>query len=189
MAAGAEVLAIKFLDRRGRTEPLKEALTYVINNIKPGDVWNYSPGSNKDIAALDKKEQKVFGEIEILLKKLEKKAPGTIAAGNLSFSLDDVHFPETHFSDNHDQIYVVGGINENEEVRGAFGEVVDFYAPGYNLPVLTNKGVLDNNSRGGTSLAAPHIAGLLFIGHYDESYLIKEQLSFEDKKKDLFRFY
>lgn len=179
VAAGAEVVAIKILNKRGNIAPiLRDALAYVNDNIKPGDVWNMSLGSVRPLKAMGSEDLENWKEIQILLKKLEEKAPGTIAAGNYTIPLDESPHPESYFSDNHDQIYIVGAVNENEKVLGAFGKVIDFFAPGYNLPILTNKGVLDNDNDSdnqGTSLAAPHIAGLLFIGHYDTSHSIKEQ--------------
>ena len=174
VAAGAEVVAVKIINKRGNIAPiLIDALAYVNDKIKPGDVWNMSLGSLRPLKAMGSEDLENWKEIQILLKKLEEKAPGTIAAGNFPAPLDEYPYPESYFSDNHNQIYIV-----NEKVVGAFGKVIDFFAPGYNLPILTNKGVLDNNNDSdnqGTSLAAPYIAGLLFIGHYDTSHSIKEQ--------------
>ncbi|WP_234859439.1 S8 family peptidase [Aquimarina aquimarini] len=164
IAAGATVVAIRANGGGSELRHVAAAFDYVASKIQPGEVWNFSGGPDDPLANLIaggfKDQVDLF---ENAIKALAQKAPGFVAAGNSGRNLDIQPYIESHFSTSTDQLYIIGAIDNTDMVWAAsmHGNVIDYWAPGVNLPLLDKNGNVFRES--GTSMAAPIVAGLYLL--------------------------
>ena len=151
VAAGATVVSIKVMDRRGnaRYSDIIAGLNYIYEFVMPGDVVNLSLGGQPS-DALDQAVKQIA----------EKGVKVVIAAGNdqedvSQFSPARINVPN---------VYTIGATNTLDLFASDFsntGTGMDFLAPGVSI-LSTTQG----NSYGymtGTSMAAPHAAGVFLV--------------------------
>ena len=152
VASGASLVALRVFnkDGEGTLSSIIQALSYVNSNAKAGDVVNMSLGEDEVSAILDQQVQNTAAKGIFL----------AIAAGN-------DHKPAVQFSPgrtNGKNIYTVSAIDslDNFASFSNYGnDVVDFAAPGVRIPSTYLNGKYAIFS--GTSMAAPHVAGLLLL--------------------------
>jgi subtilisin family serine protease len=157
VAPGAQVVSCRVLDRRGSGSFswTVAALDYIATEGigQAGDVVNMSLGPNSRYTddAVDAAVQAVAAK-GILI---------SIAAGNES---DDCSFYSPAHN-NGTNIYTISAmdINENFASFSNYGSPVDFCEPGVNI-LSTYKGG-SYGTMSGTSMAAPHAAGILLAGN------------------------
>ena len=153
VAAGATVISVRVLDRRGSgtLSGVIAGVVYVAANGSPGDVANMSLGGGYSKALNDA----VFNASATTGIKF------AIAAGNSS---DDAinYSPASAVGDN---IYTVSAMSEGDlwASFSNFGNPpIDYCGPGVGVESTWKKGGYKTIS--GTSMAAPHIAGILLLG-------------------------
>lgn len=153
VAYDATVVAVKVLDSRGSGSysGVIAGVDYVAANGKSGDVANMSLGGPVS-QALD----------DAVVAAASKGIKFALAAGNES----------THASNssparaNHANIYTVSAMDSNDRFASFsnYGNPpVDYCAPGVSI-LSTWKGG-GYNTISGTSMASPHVAGLLLLGN------------------------
>lgn len=152
VAAGATVVAVKVLDRRGSgtLSGVIAGIEYVATNADPGDVANMSLGGGVSVAL----------DAAVLAAAAESGVKFSLAAGNESNDAN-YHSPA---GVNGPNIYTVSAMDENDNWAyfSNYGNPpVDFCAPGYLIESLKKGGGTVVYS--GTSMAAPHVAGLLLL--------------------------
>lgn len=151
VAAGAKVVAIKVLDKKGKGKlsQLIKGLNFIKRYCLPNDVVNISLGGDKSKS------------LEKVIKDLDKKNIHIVmAAGNSGKHAKDTS-PGNIDGDN---LYTVGALdwNDNYMDYSNFGENVDFAAPGHGILSTFPGGKYAYMS--GTSMASPHIAGIMVLG-------------------------
>jgi subtilisin len=152
VASGASLVALRVFnkDGEGTLGTIIQALSYVSSNAKAGDVVNMSLGEDEVSATLDQQVKTVAA----------KGIYFAIAAGN-------DNKPAVQFSPgraNSTNIYTVSAVDslDNFASFSNYGnDVVDFAAPGVRIPSTYLNGKYAIFS--GTSMAAPHVAGLLLL--------------------------
>jgi len=152
VASGASLVALRVFDKdgKGTLGSIIQALSYVNANAKAGDVVNMSLGEDTVSAILDQAVQNTASKGIYI----------AIAAGN-------DHKAASLFSPgraNAKNIYTVSAVDslDNFASFSNFGnDVVDFAAPGVRIPSTYLNGKYAIFS--GTSMAAPHVAGLLLL--------------------------
>ena len=155
VAAGASVVSVKVLgnDGSGQFSWTVQALDYVAAVGNAGDVANMSlgPSSRFTDSATDNATAGL-GATGVRV---------TIAAGN---SYDDCAFYSPART-NHPNVFTISGIGEQDVVYWSsnYGSPVDYAAPGVDV-LSTVPGGYDTFS--GTSMAAPHAAGVILLGSY-----------------------
>jgi subtilisin len=152
VAAGTKIIALKALDGSGsgNTSQIIMALNYVGQNATPGEVVNMSLGTDTISAALD----------NAVLTLAQKGILFAIAAGNDSTKAD-LSSPGRV---KHPNVFTVSAIDSlgNFARFSNYGtDVVRLAAPGVNIVSTYSKGRYARLS--GTSMAAPHVAGILVI--------------------------
>jgi subtilisin len=152
VASGVRIIALKALndDGEGSTSQLVRALNYVGQNAKPGEVVNMSLGSDTISLSLDNAVRSLA----------EKGILFSIAAGNQSEKAS-LSSPGRV---NHPNVFTVSAIDSLGRFASFsnFGnDVVDIAAPGVRIISTFSKGRYAQLS--GTSMAAPHVAGILVI--------------------------
>ncbi|MEN1785295.1 MAG: S8 family serine peptidase [Bacteroidota bacterium] len=152
VAYGASVVSVRIFDANGATTNAKliAAAEYVANNINTGEVWNASTSVGKN------SPQEL---INSAFRKLGKKAPGAIAAGNQNTNTAN-RFPASLDTD---RTWIVGSITDDGMPRSKsnYGANVDCWAPGTEVWSTGLNGTFLKQS--GTSQAAPHVAGILLL--------------------------
>ncbi|WP_278034232.1 S8 family serine peptidase [Flavobacterium nitratireducens] len=150
VAAGATVVAVRVLDSRGSGSysGVIAGVDYVGANGKDGDAANMSLGGPKDSALND------------AVTKASVKVKFAIAAGNDSANADNY----SPASVNGTNIYTVSAMDKNDTFAyfSNYGPSVDFCAPGVSILSLWKGGGM--NTISGTSMATPHVCGLLLLG-------------------------
>ena len=152
VAAGALVVPVKVLDSRGSgtTSSVISGINYVLANGKAGDVANMSLGGAVS-TALDDAVLKASAVVKFAL-----------AAGNETDNANN-HSPARVNGPN---IYTISAMGTGDlwASFSNFGNPpVDYCAPGVNILSTYKSGGYATLS--GTSMATPHIAGLLLLGN------------------------
>ncbi|HEU4471650.1 MAG TPA: S8 family serine peptidase [Flavisolibacter sp.] len=152
VASGANLVSLRVLDKEGvgKLSSVIQALSYINANAKAGDVVNMSIGEEETSATLDQQVQLTASK-GILI---------TIAAGN-DGKAANLYSPGRANASN---IYTVSAVDslDNFASFSNFGnDVVDYAAPGVRILSTYKDGKYARMS--GTSMAAPHVAGLLLL--------------------------
>jgi subtilisin len=152
VASGANLVSLRVLDKdgNGTLSSIIQALAYVNANAKAGDVVNMSLGEDKVSDILDQQVQVTAS----------KGIYVSIAAGN-DGKAADLYSPGRTNATN---VYTVSAVDsvDNFASFSNFGnDAVDYAAPGVRILSTYKDGQYARMS--GTSMAAPHVAGLLLI--------------------------
>ncbi len=152
VAAGTKIIALKALDGTGQgsTSQIIQALNYVGQNAKAGEVVNMSLGSDTISAALD----------NAVLTLAEKGILFAIAAGNDSKKAD-LSSPGRVNNPNVFTVSAIDSLGRFASFSNFGNDVVDYAAPGVSIVSTYSKGRYARLS--GTSMAAPHVAGILVV--------------------------
>ncbi|HVK39895.1 MAG TPA: S8 family serine peptidase [Candidatus Kapabacteria bacterium] len=152
VAAGATVVPVRVLDRRGNGEAswVIAGIDYVLANAAAGDVANLSFGAGLT-PTID----------EAVLRLAGAGIRIAIAAGNDGANCAFVSPARV----NHANVYTVSAIDASDRFASFsnYGAgIVDIAAPG--VEILSSRRGGGVVSMTGTSMAAPHVAGLLLLG-------------------------
>lgn len=158
VAAGAEVVAVKVLDRRGSGtySGVISGVDYVAAKAFDKDVANMSLGGSGD--ALN--EAVVYASSH-LRDGVQINIYFAIAAGNDGADASNY----TPASAEGPNIYTISAIGKKDYFASwsNWGGPVDYAAPGVNIESTWKDG--GYNTISGTSMAAPHVAGILLLGN------------------------
>lgn len=152
VASGATLVSLRVLDKNGEglLSSIIQALAYVSANGKAGDVVNMSLGEDGISGILDQQ----------VLSTAAKGIFISIAAGNEGKAAD-LYSPARVNGKN---IYTVSAVDSSGKFASFsnFGnDVVDYAAPG--VKILSTYLHNQYATMSGTSMAAPHVAGLLLL--------------------------
>ena len=151
VAAGATVISVRVLDRNGSgtTTSVIAGIDYVAANGSAGDVANMSLGGGISTAL----DNAVYTASQTGVKFV-------LAAGNESMDANNSSPARVNGSN----IYTVSAMDSQNSFAyfSNYGSPVDYCAPGVNIYSCYKGGTYATLS--GTSMAAPHVAGLLLIG-------------------------
>lgn len=152
VAAGAEVIAVRVLDRRGSgsNSGVIAGVNYVGANASSGDAANMSLGGGVSTA------------LDNAVLAASSACPFVLAAGNESTSANNSSPARVNGSN----IYTVSSMTstDNWSYFSNYGNPpVDYCAPGSSVYSTYKSGGYATLS--GTSMAAPHVCGLLLIGN------------------------
>jgi subtilase family protein/PA domain-containing protein/putative metal-binding protein/peptidase inhibitor I9/type IX secretion system substrate protein/HYR domain-containing protein/polymorphic membrane protein len=151
VAAGAEVVAVKVLaaNGSGAYSWVIAGVNYVAANAAAGDVANMSLGGPLSAAT------------DAAVLAASATCPFVLAAGNDAGDANN----KSPARVNGPNVYTVSAMDENDNWAGFsnFGNPpIDYCEPGVNvLSCALNSGYAFNS---GTSMAAPHLSGLLLLG-------------------------
>ena len=152
VASGATLVSLRVLDEdgEGTLSSVIQALSYINANAKAGDVVNMSLGE------------------EIVSQTLDQAVQATASKGILiAIAAGNDHKPARDFSParaNGTNIFTVSAVDSLDNLASFsnYGnDVVDFAAPGVLILSTFTEGRYAKMS--GTSMAAPHVAGLLLL--------------------------
>lgn len=151
VAAGATVIAVRVLDRRGSGSysGVIAGVDYVAANGSVGEAANMSLGGP------------VSQALDNAVIAASSKVRFALAAGNESDNADN-HSPARANGPN---IYTVSASDSSDRLASFsnYGNPpVDFAAPGVSIQSLWKNGGI--NTISGTSMASPHVCGLLLLG-------------------------
>jgi subtilisin len=152
VASGATLVSLRVLDKdgNGKLSYIIQALSYISDNAKPGDVVNMSFGEEETSDVLDQQVQAIAAKGIYI----------AIAAGNDSKAAN-LFSPGRANGNN---IYTVSAVDSLDKFASFsnFGnDAVDFAAPGVRILSTYKGGQYAKMS--GTSMATPHVAGLLLL--------------------------
>ena len=151
VAAGATLVSVRILDANGvgTASSVISGLNYIAANAKPGDVVNFSMNFGNSVT-VDNAVRAVAG----------KGIYVAIAAGNnyvncIGWSPQKVM---------HTNTFTVSGLRPDGTFMGIsnWGQPVKFCAPGTQI-TTTKMGGGYTATAGGTSMSAPHLAGILLM--------------------------
>lgn len=150
VAHGAEVIAVRVLDANGSgaTSGVIEGVDYVAANASVGDVANMSLGGG------------VSTSLDNAVKAAASKGIYfALAAGNESTDANS----SSPGRANGQNIFTISAMDSNDKFASFsnYGSPVDFCAPGVSTKSTYKNGGYATLS--GTSMATPHVAGLLLI--------------------------
>jgi subtilisin len=153
VASGASLISLRVLDKDGEglLSYIIQALAYVNSNASPGDVVNMSVGNDEGISSTLDQQVRTTAAKGIFI---------AIAAGN-DKELANKYSPGRTNAEN---VYTVSAIDslDNFASFSNYGnDVVDYAAPGVRILSTFTNGRYAYMS--GTSMAAPHVAGLLLL--------------------------
>lgn len=150
VAYDATVVGVKVLGSNGSgsTSDIIDGVDYVAANASAGDVANMSLGGGTS-TALDN-AVKNLGNQGVLV---------ALAAGNESQNANNVSPART----NHSNVVTVSAMDSNDNFASFsnYGSPVDYCAPGVSVNSTWRGG--GYRSISGTSMASPHVAGLLLL--------------------------
>ena len=151
VAAGATVISVRVLDRRGSgyVSWIVAGIDYVAANGTAGDVANMSLGGGISTTLDDAVYNASFTGIRFVL-----------AAGNESMDANNTSPARV----NGTYIYTISAMDSNDIFAyfSNYGSPVDYCAPGVSIYSTYKNASYATLS--GTSMAAPHVAGLLLLG-------------------------
>lgn len=160
MVPGATVVPVKVLNSHGSGSysGVIAGVDHVAANGKPGDVANMSLGGPPS-DAVDKAVENAAG----------KGIKFTLAAGNEGDDASNSS-PARAKGDN---IYTISAMDSNDNFASwsNYGSPVDYCAPGVAIRSTWKDG--GYNTISGTSMAAPHAAGVLLLGEPNASGYVK----------------
>jgi len=152
VASGASLVALKVLDKdgEGNLSYIVEALGYINTMADAGDVVNMSVGGESPSAILDQQVQNIAA----------RGIHFSIAAGNEA-KLANGSSPARTNGQNIYTISAVDSLDNFASFSNYGNDVVDYAAPGVRILSTWT----DNRYAyaSGTSMAAPHVAGLLLL--------------------------
>ncbi len=152
VAYDATVISVRVLDAAGSgpTSSILAGIDYVANNAGNTDTWNYSVGFRNRYTSQT---------IDDAFRNLETTAYGAMAAGN---SNDDTQFYSPQRLQTSNSWCIGNMTNVDAPASGSnFGSSVDRWAPGTAVWSTWLNGQFNNIS--GTSMASPHVAGILLL--------------------------
>ncbi|SOD81372.1 S8 family serine peptidase [Spirosoma fluviale] len=151
VASGATLVSLRVLDDEGegRLSGIIQAVNYVAQNGKSGDVVNLSLGGEGTSAALDRAITQA-ANLGILF---------AVASGNDGKNSNNYSPARV----NHTNVFTVSAMDSKNQFASFsnFGSSVDVCAYGVRITSTYKDGKYATLS--GTSMAAPHVAGLLLI--------------------------
>ncbi|HYF32683.1 MAG TPA: S8 family serine peptidase [Chitinophagaceae bacterium] len=152
VASGANLVSLKVLDKdgMGKLSYIIQALAYINNNAKAGDVVNMSLGEDVTSDVLDQQVQSTANR-GILI---------AIAAGNDGKQASQFS-PGRANGQNIFTVSAVDSLNNFASFSNYGNDAVDYAAPGVRILSTYKDGKYARMS--GTSMAAPHVAGLLLL--------------------------
>lgn len=152
VASGASLVALKVLDENGdgKLSGLLAALSYIRAQAKAGDVVNISVG-------FDESSQTLENEIKAIANRGIFFA---LAAGNEATNAS-TYSPARTTGKNIYTVSAIDSLDRFASFSNYGNDVVDYAAPGIRILSTYKDGKYAILS--GTSMAAPHVAGLLLI--------------------------
>ena len=152
IASDATLVSLRVLDKdgKGTLSSIIQALSYASTNAKAGDVVNLSLGEDEASDVLDQQVQAVAAKGIYI----------AIAAGNDSKAAD-LFSPGRVNGDNIFTVSAVDSLDNFASFSNYGNDVVDFAAPGVRILSTYKDGQYAKMS--GTSMATPHVAGLLLL--------------------------
>ncbi|RYF96798.1 MAG: S8 family peptidase [Chitinophagaceae bacterium] len=153
VASGATVVSLRVLDKEGTglLSSIIQALAYVSNNGTAGDVVNLSVGDDEGISnALDQQVKATAAKGLFI----------SIAAGNEKTQANK-YSPARANATNVYTVSAVDSLDNFAKFSNYGNDVVDYAAPGVRILSTYIGGRYAYMS--GTSMAAPHVAGLLLL--------------------------
>jgi subtilisin len=154
VASGATIVGLKVLDQNGdgKLSALINALTYVKANARSGDVVNISIGF-PEVSNILENEIKAIASRGIYF---------SLAAGNESAEAS-TYSPARTSGANIYTVSAVDSLNTFASFSNYGNDVIDYAAPGVRILSTYKDGKYAILS--GTSMAAPHVAGILLINN------------------------
>lgn len=151
VAAGASVVSVRVLDRRGSgsNSGVIAGVDYVAANASSGDAANMSLGGGVSTA------------LDNAVAAASSSCPFALAAGNESQNANNSSPARV----NGNNVYTVSSMtsSDNWSSFSNYGNPpVDYCAPGSSINSTWKSG--GYNTISGTSMAAPHVCGILLIG-------------------------
>ena len=163
VAAGATVVAVRVLgnDGSGAYSWVIAGVDYVATEASPGDVANMSL-TGPPYQALD----------EAVWKAAEEGIIFSLAAGNDGDNA--INYSPARLD--HTNVYTVSAINDLDTMPwwSNSGPPVDYAAPG--VSILSTKNGGGTTTLSGTSMSAPHVAGILLLGPVQADGTAKDDL-------------
>jgi len=152
VASGATLISLRVLDKdgTGSLSGIIQALAYAAANGKAGDVVNLSLGEDEASDILDQQVQATAAKGIFV----------TIAAGN-DGKLANIYSPGRANGENIFTVSAVDSLDNFASFSNYGNDVVDYAAPGVRILSTYKDGQYAKMS--GTSMAAPHLAGLLLL--------------------------
>lgn len=158
VAPGSRLCAVRVLDNSGSGtwEGVINGVDYVASNASSGDVANMSLGGTASGSEPNELEQAI-------LNAAGSGILFAIAAGNSGDDADN-HTP-ARIGDDSNNVYTISAIGQDDCLASwsNFGSAVDYAEPGVGV-LSTRKGG-GTTTMSGTSMAAPHMAGILLLGN------------------------
>ncbi|TAE29029.1 MAG: S8 family peptidase [Cytophagales bacterium] len=151
IASGATLVSLRVLDAEGdgKVSTILQAINHVFRNGQPGDVVNMSLGGEGVSSSLER----------AIRQTADRGIFFTIAAGNEKMAVAGLSPARV----DHRNVFTVSAMDRNEQYASFsnYGPEVDICAYGVRIPSTYKDGRYATLS--GTSMAAPHVAGLLYI--------------------------
>lgn len=151
VASGATLVSLRVLDQEGdgKVSTILQAINHVYRNGQSGDVVNLSLGGEGISAALER----------AIRQTADRGILFAIAAGNEKVLVANLSPARV----DHANVFTVSAMDRTEQFASFsnYGPEVDFCAYGVRIPSTYKDGKYATLS--GTSMATPHVAGLLLI--------------------------
>jgi subtilisin len=153
VASDATLVSLRVLDKdgKGTLSSIVQALSYISSNAKVGDVVNMSVGEDQEPSDVLDQQVKAIAAKGIYV---------AIAAGNDSKAAN-LFSPGRANGDNIFTVSAVDSLDRFASFSNYGNDVVDFAAPGVRILSTYKDGQYAKMS--GTSMATPHVAGLLLL--------------------------